>query len=536
MVFSSLYAGKKKEIDTFSRGSTRHPLFTYQLAYWLLMLLVVVSILAVPTPQSFHKDEGGYLLALSHLVSKRFDVLFEKLTTPTLPVLVLAVPFYWAGEGSLGSIRALTVVLSLVGLIAFFLLVYKEAACEPSLEQAAIASAFVGLNPLFYRYTHVFTGDTGFLAFCLLSLLFYRRYLETHTKTTLCAAVVFSTMAIYTRQFGMILPCVVGLYLLYSSIRYRRALDVGDLVLVLVPWLAFVPLAMYFYMQYGSFLVPTTSVAPAHHQFGLQIHNVLWCVNFIGIFAIPFAPWIVSRYSLVWKRKPVAIGLLALTPLILWSPVNVASFQGGLGKILTMVPLLRSLLPVILLASQWMGLVVLVALFEDGRRGSKAAYLLFLFSVGYMCALALKGGYLLVHYATPFVPSVAYVVGNSWGAMRGRVSKTCFVILLVLLWFFSFSWAASERATANASYEAVRLVQQKASDNALVFCLSSTALWHFNEGLMTARPEDSDFIIVSPEAPVRFTVPEGFDEIATFPVSVYGVPIGSVKVYEKSGE
>lgn len=499
------------------------------------MLAVAVAILALPAPRSFHKDEGGYLLALSHLVNGRFDILFDKLTSPTLPVLVLAAPFYRTHEQSLGTVRGLNVALSLFCLAAFFLLLGKGSPEKSHWQKAALAAALLGVNPLFYRYTHVFTGDTGFLTFCLLTLLFSRIALEEadNTKAWLAAAAVCATMAVYTRQFGMILPVAVGAALLRKHLRDRTRPGALEMFLVVVPWVAFVPLGLYFRARYGSFLVPTMTVAPAHHRLGLHVQNLLWCVNFLGVFALPFAPWVLSTYSFLWKKKPLLVSLLGLSLLILLAPVHMASTQGGMGKILMSFPPVRPLVPVLVVASQYMGLAVLAALVRESLDGKKAAQLLVLFTGLYMGALTLKGGYLLLHYATPLVPATAYAVGTAWKREHGAVRTLCLLMMLAGVWFFSFSWAMAERAAADASYEAVRLVKQKASEKDLVFCLSSTALWHFNEGLMTARAEDSAFIIESPESPVRIEVPEGFSLLAAYPVTLYGLPLGSVKVYEK---
>jgi len=498
------------------------------------MLAVAVAIIALPAPRSFHKDEGGYLLALSHLANGRFEVLFDKLTSPTLPVLVLAAPFYRTHEQSLGAVRALNVALSLLCLAAFFLLLGTASPEKAPWKKAALAAAFLGLNPLFYRYTHIFTGDTGFLTFCLLTLLFARIGLEGANDTAwLAAAAACATMAVYTRQFGMILPVVVGAALLGRHLRSRTRPGALEMFLVVVPWIAFVPLGLYFRARYGSFLVPTTTVAPAHHRLGLHLENLLWCVNFLGVFTLPFAPWVLGTYSFLWKRKSLLVILLGLSPLVLLAPVSVASTQGGMGKILMSLPAVRPLVPVLVVASQYMGLAVLAILVRESLDGKKAAQLLVLFTGLYMGALTLKGGYLLLHYATPLVPAMAYVVGTAWKPEHGAVRTLCLLMMLAGVWFFSFSWAMTERAAADASYEAVRLVKQKASETDLVFCLSSTALWHFNEGLMTARAEDSAFIIESPESPVRIEVPEGFSLLGSYPVTLYGLPLGSVKVYEK---
>src|SRR5262249_24086480 len=92
---------------------------------------------------------------------------------PQLGHWLWAFPFIKIMGGAAPAIRISTIILSWLGLAAFYdLLTYKNQ-CSPAV--AAFVCGVLAFNPLFFLLSGTFMTDVPTLSFCLISLCFYQR-------------------------------------------------------------------------------------------------------------------------------------------------------------------------------------------------------------------------------------------------------------------------------------------------------------------------------------------------------------------------
>lgn len=138
---------------------------------------------------------------------------------PQLGQWLWACPFIWGLGESHFALRFSTVLLSWLGLWAFYDLLCQEGC---SARQAAWIAATLALNPLFFLLQGTFMTDVPALSFTLAALALFTRALNSGRTVWLGVAVGVTILAVITRQNTVAIPIAVGIVLWrFPQLRWR---------------------------------------------------------------------------------------------------------------------------------------------------------------------------------------------------------------------------------------------------------------------------------------------------------------------------
>jgi Dolichyl-phosphate-mannose-protein mannosyltransferase len=136
-------------------------------------------------------------------------------------------PFIEIFGESHAALRFSTVVLSLLGVLAFFDLL-RQAGLAPG--RAAFGAACLALNPLFFELSGTFLTDVPALAFSLIALALYGRAFALTSSNlpramdALAFAVIVAVLGAISRQNTITVPFAAGLVLLtHPRLRFHPA-------------------------------------------------------------------------------------------------------------------------------------------------------------------------------------------------------------------------------------------------------------------------------------------------------------------------
>ncbi len=131
-----------------------------------------------------------------------------------------AAPFVWLFGESHTALRLSTILLSWVGLAAFYDLL-RQRGIAP--RRAGLAAATLGLSPLFFLLQGTFMTDVPALSLSLAALALYARALQGGGSRWLVAACFVAVVAAVTRQNALAVPAAAAVLLARSPDLRRRA-------------------------------------------------------------------------------------------------------------------------------------------------------------------------------------------------------------------------------------------------------------------------------------------------------------------------
>jgi hypothetical protein len=137
---------------------------------------------------------------------------------PQLGQWLWACPFVWLLGESHTALRLATVVLSWLGLWAFYDLL-RQRGVSPG--RAALATGVLAFNPLFFLLQGTYMTDVPALSLALAALALYGRALERADGGRLAAACSVATLAALTRQ-NTVAVALVAAVLLWRRPELRR--------------------------------------------------------------------------------------------------------------------------------------------------------------------------------------------------------------------------------------------------------------------------------------------------------------------------
>jgi hypothetical protein len=140
---------------------------------------------------------------------------------PQLGQWLWACPFVWLFGASHVTLRLSTLVLSWLGLAAFYDLLRQE---EQTPRQAALATAVLAFNPLFFLLQGTFMTDVPALALALVALALYGRALRGAGIGWLAAACAAAVLAAVTRQNAVAVALAAAVLLGRQPALRRRPL------------------------------------------------------------------------------------------------------------------------------------------------------------------------------------------------------------------------------------------------------------------------------------------------------------------------
>ena len=233
---------------------------------------------------------------------------FNWASAPHLGQWLWAMPFAWALGFTCSSFRISTIVLSSIGIGAFYDLLRQEG-CDR--RRAAFLAATLALNPLFFVLSGTFTAEIPTLSFCLLGLTLYRRALASRSMMPLAAAAVVAGLAVITKQNALAVPlsaaCVF--FMRGGTLRGNTRWQVG----LLLPVILGLAAAIWFAMWPSARPVDPAPIPPT-----LAVLLPYWALHFCGLAALPALALVPPQR--LWKRFAVGLGLMAVFA-IYWANV-----------------------------------------------------------------------------------------------------------------------------------------------------------------------------------------------------------------------
>jgi hypothetical protein len=195
------------------------------------------------------------------------------------------------------ALRVSTIVLSWLGLAGFFDLLKQSGVAR---RDASLACAALAFNPLFFLLQGTFMTDVPALSFSLVSLAMYSRAIRHGRPMLLAPAVIFSLLAVGTRQNTLVVPLVAALLVLQAP---RLRLNAVWILAVALPLI--VGLAIQYWFRQRSDVLLVDPHLPAPYVL------VFWpylAVHFFGLTVIPLLP--LSRRLLPIKPFLLATAIM----------------------------------------------------------------------------------------------------------------------------------------------------------------------------------------------------------------------------------
>lgn len=195
---------------------------------------------------------------------------------PQLGQWLWACPFVWLLGPSFFALRLSTIVLSWLGLWAFYDLLRQQ---DWTASRAALACATMAFQPLFFLLQGTFMTDVPALSLALIDLALYCRALRSRKSSWLAGAVAVAILAAITRQNTVAVPLAIA-FLLRSDTNLccRPLWWLGVLVPVLVG------VALHFWFQRRPDIIPVEPrVLPPAALLLSPYVLIHWC----GLAALP---------------------------------------------------------------------------------------------------------------------------------------------------------------------------------------------------------------------------------------------------------
>ena len=307
----------------------------YRTNKWFYLLLITIgwilaSLLVNPIGEFPINDDWAYARNVYHLAVEGVLKLSD------WPAMTLIAQTLWGTlfckifGFSFTTLRLSVLVLSLSGLIFFYLLALRMSRNEKT---AFIATVVMAFNPLWFALSYTFMTDIPFLVFLLGSVYFISLYLENHAGRYLFAATLMALIATMIRQLGVwMMIAAILTYLATSRIEEKR-------ILLLIFSAVFVMLVMVVF----SVWLEANNILPANFSslkdlfkdftFAGFLKNFITrsgiLIFYAGLFLLPFVCYVLpSQWE---KSKPLIRFIAMVMAVILCLPVylNMSLFPAG---------------------------------------------------------------------------------------------------------------------------------------------------------------------------------------------------------------
>jgi 4-amino-4-deoxy-L-arabinose transferase-like glycosyltransferase len=235
-----------------------------------------------------------------------------------------------------------TLILALAGLLACYGIA-RALSIAPS--GAILATALIGLNPLWVHLSYSFMTDVPFMAALLLACWCYLRGLQEGNEVLLLVGGVFTGWAFTIRQFGLLVPLAFGALLLLDGLRTRRWRWRALLALAVMP-------ALIIAVWYGwSRDIPMSGAAvSAAHRAALYVFHEPWLRVFVlragnvlpllALFAAVALPLWLPRWGWIagWAVLGVVGVYAADLPTETWLAITAPPFTARFGPLALVLP------------------------------------------------------------------------------------------------------------------------------------------------------------------------------------------------------
>lgn len=225
---------------------------------------------------------------------------FNWANAPHLGQWLWAMPFACAFGFSWPGLRLSTIVLSSIGVAAFYDLLRQEG-CDR--RRAAFLAATLALSPLYFVLSGTFTCEIPTLAFCLLALTLYRRAIASQRAAPLAAAAVVAVLAVITNQNALAVPIGAACMLLMrgGTLRGNPRWQVS----LLLPLILGLTTAIWFEAWPSARPVNPAPMPPT-----LAVLLPYWTFHLCGLAALPALALVPPER--LWKRFVIGLGLMGV--------------------------------------------------------------------------------------------------------------------------------------------------------------------------------------------------------------------------------
>jgi hypothetical protein len=191
--------------------SREHLFPLFPLAALVLLWGVIFAVLP-PNQQEFPlNDDWAYSKGAFAFTRGEGIHYYRQSSMPLLGQWILCYPVIRVAGQSHAALRMTTITFGLLGTLALYNLLRREAEFSPG--EASFAAATFALNPLFFLMSGTFMSDVPALALSLAALDFYARALRSTRLGWLLAGAAMASLGVMTRQNAIMTPIAAGLLL-----------------------------------------------------------------------------------------------------------------------------------------------------------------------------------------------------------------------------------------------------------------------------------------------------------------------------------
>ncbi len=262
-------------------------------------------------------DDWAYAFTTKHLLDTGTYKLHDWLTANIHFQAYWGSLFALIGGYSFSTLRISTLVLSLLGLIAFYHLAREY---DLNRVQAGILTLALFSNYLYLLLSFTFMSNIPFESTLIISLYLYTKAIRLHSYVLMLLASLAASAAIMTRQFGFALVLAGFCILIFSS--ERRQIIKLFFVGFFLPILAIIWQVLY------SILTPNWAVFLVRYQQKLyfdDINSVLLniiyrpsiIIQYMALFILPLILFLLIDFVREIKNKKILLTQLNKSSLIL---------------------------------------------------------------------------------------------------------------------------------------------------------------------------------------------------------------------------
>ncbi|MEW6111886.1 MAG: glycosyltransferase family 39 protein [Thermodesulfobacteriota bacterium] len=483
---------------------------------WLVTALFAGAVVWVnPLRETAMLDDWAYALTVRHLLETGEYKLHDWLSAN--------MPFqaYWGGMFSsvfgyaLSSLRLSTLVLSFLGLLAFY-----QLAREHDLDRstASVLTLVLLSSPLVFRLSFSFMTDVPALTLFVMSLLLYTRGVRLGSFGLILLGSVVGAAAILTRQFCLVLvPGVLVATLTSRELRPLRKEVLAGLVLPTI--------AAAWQLQAGYFSPNWAATYSMENQAGYfadvahMAGSIFWrptvILQYMALFSLPLVPIVFVRVlsgfrasvggpenrASSWDRLHAGIRVAIVVGLALYVAFGmlIGPFFGAMAHMIPYVPWYfgsiegfgsvgRFFLSAITISGGVLYGYLFISryLSSEQRRRISAPQRLLDFVTAFFFFEVLLFFQIGDAYLLPLLPFTLIVAGRALQPRMARFAKSAIAFSLIML-VLSAAWTRGLLADDEASWQAAeRLVKQGVRPQEICAEWPWVSYYRFNEFLVEA--------------------------------------------------
>lgn len=299
----------------------------------LVIIWIIIALIINPQGNFPLNDDWAYSLSVETLLNEGFY------KPENWPAMTLIAQVYWGAlfclifGFSFTILRVSTLIIGIIGVLFIYKL-FKNIGIHKNI--AFVGTLMLIINPLYLSLSFTFMTDVPFAAICVIATYFFIEYLRKQNILFLIIATLFSLIALFIRQLGLLLPLTFAItYLLTHQISRKAIIKVlfpiilsALLLLIFNYWLKNTGRMTEYYEKVGGL---SSFIEQSKMPFVLYFTDGLWrmgiilkyCAIFLSPLLIIIAPKVI--WNMIKDRK--------LIPIIISGIITIAFFIGYPDKV-----------------------------------------------------------------------------------------------------------------------------------------------------------------------------------------------------------